>query len=141
MDQKILSELGDYLLAHREEIIAEWLRAVERNADIRSSDHLNYKELVDHLPRLFQELTELLKNPQSNQSRAEVSRAARVHGKYRWRQGYRRKSCAKRALCGGFFSTIGWKRSLERSRSSPGKLEKLRKISFTRPWTMSLVTR
>ena len=52
MDQKILSELGDYLLAHREEIIAEWLRAVERNADISSSDHLNYKELVDHLPRL-----------------------------------------------------------------------------------------
>jgi len=89
MDQKILSELGDYLLAHREEIIAEWLRAVERNADISSSDHLNYKELVDHLPKLCQELTEVLKNPQSNQSRAEVSRAARVHGKYRWRQGYR----------------------------------------------------
>src|SRR5206468_11770404 len=89
MDQKILSELGDYLLAHREEIIAEWLRAVERNADIRSPDHhLNYKELVDQLPKLCLELTELLKNPQSNQSRAEVSLAARVHGKYRWRQGY-----------------------------------------------------
>src|SRR4030095_7693111 len=89
MDQKILSELGDYLLAHREEVIAEWLRAVERNADIISSDHLNYKELVDHLPKLCQELTELLKNPQSNESRADVSCAARVHGKYRWRQGYR----------------------------------------------------
>jgi hypothetical protein len=49
MDQKILSELGDYLIAHREEIINEWLRAVERNADISSPDHhLNYKELVDH---------------------------------------------------------------------------------------------
>src|SRR5437762_6498992 len=97
MDQKILSELGDYLLAHREEIIAEWLRAVERNADISSSDHLNYKELIDHLPRLFQELTELLKNPQSNQSRAEVSRAARVHGKYRWRQGYRLEEVIREA--------------------------------------------
>src|SRR6059058_10785 len=97
MDQKILSELGDYLLAHREEIIAEWLRAVERNADISSSDHLNYKELIDHLPRLFQELTELLKNPQSDQSRAEVSRAARVHGKYRWRQGYRLEEVIREA--------------------------------------------
>jgi signal transduction histidine kinase len=97
MDQKILSELGDYLLAHREEIIAEWLRAVERNADISSSDHLNYKELVDHLPTLCQELTELLKNPQSNQSRAEVSRAARVHGKYRWRQGYRLEEVIREA--------------------------------------------
>ena len=97
MDQKILSELGDYLLAHCEEIIAEWLRAVERNADISSSDHLNYKELVDHLPKLCQELTELLKNPQSNQSRAEVSRAARVHGKYRWRQGYRLEEVIREA--------------------------------------------
>jgi signal transduction histidine kinase len=97
MDQKILSELGDYLLAHREEIIAEWLGAVERNADISSSDHLNYKELVDHLPTLCQELTDLLKNPQSNQSRAEVSRAARVHGKYRWRQGYRLEEVIREA--------------------------------------------
>jgi len=78
MDQKILSELGDYLLAHREEIIGEWLRAVEGSADISSSDDLNYKELVDHLPELCQELTKLLKNPQSNQTRVEVSRA-------RWR--------------------------------------------------------
>src|SRR5437764_15367632 len=89
MDHKIISELCDYVLALREEIIAEWLRAVEGNADISWSDHLNYKVLIDHLPRLFQELTELLKNPQSNKSRAEVSRAARVHGKYRWRQGCR----------------------------------------------------
>ena len=87
MDQRILSKLGDYVLAHREEIIGEWLRAVERNPNISSSDHLNYKELVDHLPKLFQNLAELLKSPQSNQQQSEVSRDARVHGKYRWRQG------------------------------------------------------
>src|SRR5438270_5045615 len=90
MDPKILSELGDYLLAQREEIIGEWLRAVEQNPDISSVDHLKDKEeLLDHLPELCQNLAELLKSPQSNQNRAEVSRAARVHGKYRWRQGYR----------------------------------------------------
>src|SRR5216110_2374115 len=143
MDQKILSELGDYLLAHREEIIAEWLRAVERNADISSPDHhLNYKELVDQLPKLCQELTELLKNPQSNQSRAEVSRAARVHGKYRWRQGYRLEEVIREAsVVRRILFHNWWKRSLERSRSSPGKLEKLPKVSFIRPWTMSLPTR
>ena len=98
MDQKILSELGDYLLAHREEIIGEWLRAVERDADISSSDHLNDKEeLIDHLPKLCQKLAELLKSPQSNQNRAEVSRAARVHGKYRWRQGYRLEEVIREA--------------------------------------------
>ena len=90
MNQRILSELGDYLIAHREEIIGEWLRAVEQNPDIRSLDHLkDKKELVDHLPELCQNLAELLKSPQSDQNRAKVSRAARVHGKYRWRQGYR----------------------------------------------------
>jgi signal transduction histidine kinase len=90
MDQNILSDLGDYLLAQREEIIGEWLRAVEQNPDISSVDHLKDKEeLRDHLPELCQNLAELLKSPKSNQNRAEVSRAARVHGRYRWRQGYR----------------------------------------------------
>jgi len=32
MDQKILCELGDYLLARREEIIGEWLQAGGRAA-------------------------------------------------------------------------------------------------------------
>ena len=98
MNQKILSELGDYLLAHRDEIIAEWLRAVEQNPDISSVDHLKEKkELVDHLPELCQNLAELLKSPQSDQNRAEVSRAARLHGKYRWRQGYRLEEVIREA--------------------------------------------
>lgn len=89
MDQRILSELGDYLVAHSDEIVREWLRAVERNVGMISSKNLAYTELVDHLPRLFQELAEMLKSPRSNQNRFEMSRAARVHGKYRWQQGYR----------------------------------------------------
>jgi len=90
VNQRILSELGDYLIAHREEIIGEWLRAVEEDPDIRALDHLKDKKaLVDHLPDLCQNLAELLKSPQSDQNRAKVSRAARVHGKHRWRQGYR----------------------------------------------------
>ena len=44
MNKKILSDLGDYLLAHREEIVGEWLRAVEQNPDISSLDHLKDKE-------------------------------------------------------------------------------------------------
>jgi signal transduction histidine kinase len=89
MEQKILSELGDYLLARREEIVGEWLQAVKQNPDIASPHHLkDEEELVDHLPQLCQNLAELLKSPQSYQSRTEVSRAARFHGRYRWSQGY-----------------------------------------------------
>jgi len=98
MDQKILSELSDYLLAHRDEIIAEWLRAVEQNPDILSVDHLKEKEeLVDHLPELCHNLAELLKSPQSDQNRAELFLAARSHGKYRWRQGYRLEEVIREA--------------------------------------------
>ena len=97
-DEKILAELGDYLVAHREDIIGEWLRAVKQNPDISSSDHLKDKEeLADHLPELCQNLAELLKSPQSDQSRTQVSRAARVHGKYRWRQGYRLEEVIREA--------------------------------------------
>jgi RsbT co-antagonist protein rsbRD N-terminal domain len=98
MDQKILSELGDYLLAHREQIIDEWLRAVGQNPEISSFDHLEDKEeLLDHLPELCQNLAEFLKSPQSDQNRAEVFRAARVHGRYRWRQGYRLEEVIREA--------------------------------------------
>jgi len=97
MDQKILSEFGDYLLAHRDEIIGEWLRAVECNSDIESSENLGYRELVDHLPELCRQLAELLKSPHSGQARRKVSRRARVHGKYRWRQGYKLEEVIREA--------------------------------------------
>jgi len=98
LNKKILSDLGDYLLAHREEIVGEWLRAVEQNPDISSSAYLKDKEaLRDHLPGLCQNLADLLKSPQSDQIRAEVSRAARVHGKYRWLQGYRLEEVIREA--------------------------------------------
>jgi len=97
MKPDILSKLGDYLLTHRDEIIGEWLRAVEQDADISSSADLKYKELVDHLPNVFQDLAELLKSPQSQENRCEVSQAARVHGKHRWRQGYRLEEVIREA--------------------------------------------
>jgi hypothetical protein len=97
MDQNILSKLGGYLLAHREDIIGEWLRAVERNPDIRSSEFLSYKELVDHMPKLFENLAELLKSQHSDPPRSEVCHDARVHGKHRWRQGYRLEEVIREA--------------------------------------------
>jgi len=97
MDQKILSKLGDHLLAHCDEIIGEWLRAVERNPDINSSQHLKYSELIDHLPKLCHDLAELLRSSGSDQNRIEVSRAARSHGKYRWQQGYRLEEVIREA--------------------------------------------
>ena len=98
MNKKILSKLGDYLLAHRDQIVGEWVRAVKQNPNISSVGHLkDEEELVDHLPELCQNLAELLKSPQSDQNRAQIVHAARGHGKYRWRQGYRLEEVIREA--------------------------------------------
>jgi hypothetical protein len=88
-DERILVGLGEYLLNHRDEIMSEWLKAVERNPDIQSSRHMGYTELVDHLPTLFEDLAERFKNPQFYCDYNAVSHSGRTHGKFRWRQGYR----------------------------------------------------
>src|SRR5438477_3283908 len=109
MEQKILSELGDYLLARREEIVGEWILAVEQNPNITSLDHLkDEKERANHLPQLCQNLAELLKSPQSDQDRAQVSRAARVHGSIAGgKVTGLRKSFARRASSEELFPIIG----------------------------------
>lgn len=63
MQREVLHKLGDYLLAHRDEIVGEWLRAIEQNRDMTAPTHLEYDELVDHLPEFCQELSELLNYP------------------------------------------------------------------------------
>src|SRR5205823_4416456 len=98
-----------------------WLRAVEQNPDISSLDHLKDKEeLSDHLPELCQNLAKLLKAPQSDKSRAEISSAARVHGKYRWRQGYRLEEVIREASVVRRIISTNW---LEGSRRKVPKLD------------------
>ena len=89
MNEKTLSEFGDYLLSHRDEITAEWVLAVQRGPGFNLPGYFGDTELVDHLPEVFQNLAAVLKAPQSQHDRSEVSRTARKHGKYRWRQGYK----------------------------------------------------
>jgi hypothetical protein len=94
-DEKILAGLGEYLLNHRDEIMSEWLEAVERNPEIKSSRYMGYAELVDHLPTLLEELAERLKNLRSNSD--ALSHPGRTHGKFRWRQGYRLEEVIREA--------------------------------------------
>ena len=88
-DEKILACFAEYLLIHRNEITSEWLKAVKRDPDIKSSQHVDYAELVDHLPTILEDLAERLKNPQAYCDYSALSHPGRSHGKFRWRQGYR----------------------------------------------------
>ena len=77
------------MLSYRDEITAEWVRAVQRGPGFNLPGYFGDTELIDHLPELFQDLAAALKGPQTHDARSEVSRDARKHGRYRWRQGYK----------------------------------------------------
>jgi len=112
VNEKTLSEFGDYLLSHRDQITAEWVLAVQRGLASDVPGYFGDSQLVDHLPELFQDLAALLKAPPSHDERSEVSRTARRHGKYRWRQGYklnqviREASIIRRILVGTWVNTF-----------------------------------
>jgi signal transduction histidine kinase len=83
-----VADLGDFVLAQREQILQSWIAAVDKHPDISTSDNLTYTQLLDHLPELCTELAALLKQPNAEEIKREAKEDARAHGWKRWRQGY-----------------------------------------------------
>src|SRR5215470_18060760 len=88
VNRTMLAVLSYYLIDHRDEVLREWLEAVQRNPDILSSNHFSSEELFDHLPKLLENLAERLEHPQFHYDSSAVSHPGRSHGKFCWRQGY-----------------------------------------------------
>jgi len=80
--------LASFFSERREEITAEWMAAVEHDAKIPSSDNLTHHQLRDHLPQLFENLNDTLRNAFSQDLKEEAAYAAAKHGKHRWKEGY-----------------------------------------------------
>ena len=77
-------DLAAFLCQSRERITALWMEQVRQNAAIRSADELDAKELADHLPKLFDDLTDRLRGtPATTQQKH-----AQQHGEHRWQQDY-----------------------------------------------------
>ena len=85
----VVAGFGDFVLAHREQILQSWIAAVDRHPNISTSDNLTYTQLLDHLPELCAELAALLKQPDAKEIKREAKQDARAHGWKRWRQGYK----------------------------------------------------
>lgn len=81
--------MGDFVSAHREDILQSWITAVDQHPSISSSDNLTSAQLLDHLPELCTELAALLKQPNAKEIQQEARQDARAHGWKRWRQGYK----------------------------------------------------
>jgi signal transduction histidine kinase len=84
-----LSLLADYLYSHKDQVINRWLEAVDYNPKIETSDKLTEKQLLDHLPDLFDEMCNLLRENNNPEVKSEIKHDSQVHGWHRWSQGYR----------------------------------------------------
>jgi signal transduction histidine kinase len=84
-----VAAFGDFVLAHRDQILHSWIAAVDKHPNISTSDNLTYTQLLDHLPELCTELAAILKQPDAKEIKREARQDARAHGWKRWRQGYK----------------------------------------------------
>jgi signal transduction histidine kinase len=81
--------LAEYLCDRREQITNEWIERVRENRKIVASDDLPREELMDHLPVLFDNLTDQLRRSDPSAEGEKAARAAQAHGDHRWQQHYR----------------------------------------------------
>src|SRR5688572_19666697 len=87
--QQVILELSDFILAHRSEIIERWSKAVHNEREIKAAERLSYNQLIDHLPKIFEEICYLLRQDNSKEFNskefnAKFESAARKHGVHRW---------------------------------------------------------
>ncbi|MFN0075315.1 MAG: RsbRD N-terminal domain-containing protein [Prosthecobacter sp.] len=80
--------LADYLSARKEAIINEWLERVRGDAAIIATETLNTKALKNHLPEIFDDLTDTLRRYGSEAVAEQTIKDAEEHGAARQQQGY-----------------------------------------------------
>lgn len=86
--KQVLARLAEYILERKDQIIDRWSQEVYQNSEIKSSDNLTYHQLVQHLPKLLEEIYELLINTANSKSKTDTMKVANIHGQHRWQQGY-----------------------------------------------------
>lgn len=82
-----LRHLADFLCEHREEIIRRWVEAVRSDPAIPASTKLPQEALTDHLPLVFDNLADTLRD--EGEPRKAAAENAHAHGEHRWWQGFR----------------------------------------------------
>ncbi len=86
--ESIGDQLASFLTARREAITADWMVAVEQDSKLPTSDNLTMQQLRDHLPQLFADLSDSLRNAFDRKVKEEAAATAAKHGEYRWKEGY-----------------------------------------------------
>lgn len=81
-------QLADHLSAQKEAIITDWLARVRGDAAIMATESLNTLALKNHLPEIFDDLTNTLRLYGSEVIAQKSVKDAEEHGATRLRQGY-----------------------------------------------------
>lgn len=79
--------LAETLDSQRNDIITEWLNRVRKDPAI-PTDSLTLDQVRDHLPQLFDDLTETLKRYGSEVVAEKAEKDGEKHGSARWEQGF-----------------------------------------------------
>ncbi len=79
--------LARSLDSERNDIISEWLDRVRKDPDI-PTDSLTLDQVRDHLPQLFDDLTDTLNRYGSEVVAERSERDGEEHGAARWQQGF-----------------------------------------------------
>lgn len=80
-------QLADYLQAHKEPLISEWLAEARMDSGVPSGA-LSKLELVDHVPGIFDAVIEALRQRCSNTTMDQVQEITARHTVIRWVQRY-----------------------------------------------------
>lgn len=86
---RIIATLSSFLRDRKDEMVNRFIEAIRIDPEIASSEKLTRGRLVDHLPKLLDELCLLLIETNNEQQKAATATTSRLHGKYRWLDGYR----------------------------------------------------
>jgi signal transduction histidine kinase len=84
-----LTAFAAQLRLQQVDLTERWMKAVFHDAELTDSDRLTYEQLADHLPNILDEICSVLEKQDFDQAESEIERNARLHGKLRWKQGYR----------------------------------------------------
>jgi signal transduction histidine kinase len=86
--EEAIGRLADYFSLNKAQIVSYWKEAVDKEKEIKSSENVTYRQLIDHLPKLIEEICSLFKQEQIEVIKNKLELSARIHGRHRWEQGY-----------------------------------------------------
>src|SRR5450432_168782 len=87
-EQPLSLQLADFVAAHQDAILKEWLRCVWANPLLSKAGHLTETALRDTLPEICQRLCDQLRDVTLTSKCSTSQTLGNTHGEERWLQSF-----------------------------------------------------